>query len=99
LDQPFVLFVPFGGYSSFVPFCGISSLPKIVRLLVIKPPHQKISIKKDRNFLLLTPIPLGTTVVLGTTDTSRSARLTRERKPVARATRTPKYLLRSKKLA
>jgi len=51
-----------------------------------------ISIKKDRNFLLLLLIPLGTTVVLETTDTSRSARLTQERKPLARATRTQNLL-------
>jgi hypothetical protein len=34
-----------------------------------------ISIKKDRNFLFLTPIQLGTTVVLEAPDTSRFARL------------------------
>jgi hypothetical protein len=89
LDQTVVLFVAFCGYSSFVPFCGISRLPKIVRFILINSSHQKISIKKDRNFLFLTQIPLGTTVVLETTDTSRSARLTSKRKPVARATRTP----------
>jgi hypothetical protein len=75
LDQTVVLFVAFCGYSSFVPFCGISRLPKIVRFILINSSHQKISIKKDRNFLLFTQIPHGTTVVLDHADTSRFARL------------------------
>jgi hypothetical protein len=70
----------------FVPFCGISSLPKIVRLAVINPAHRKISIKKDRNFLILTPIPLGTTVVLEPPDYfALCAAQPWERKPMARA--------------
>jgi type IV pilus assembly protein PilA len=58
-----------------VPFCGISLLPEIVRIPSLNSSHQKISIKKDRIFPVFTQIPLGTTVVLETTDTSRSARL------------------------
>jgi hypothetical protein len=69
-----------------VPESGISLLPEIVRTLPANLPHQTISIKKDRNSLFFTEIQLGTTVVLVAPDTSRSARLTRERKPVARAT-------------
>jgi hypothetical protein len=72
-----------------VPESGIPPVPEIVRLLPFIHFNQNISIKKDRNFLFLTPIPLGTTVVLEHPDTSRSARLTKERKPVARANRKP----------
>jgi len=45
-----------------------------------KPSRLKISIKKDRNFLIFTQIPLGTTVVLEHADTSRFARLNKETK-------------------
>jgi len=59
----------------FVPESGRSPLPKIVRLALINPAHRRISIKKDRNFLVFTQILLGTTVVLDHADTSRFARL------------------------
>jgi len=58
-----------------VPESGISPVPEIVRLLPLIHFNQNISIKKDRNFLFLGPIPLGTTVVLEPPDTSRFARL------------------------
>jgi len=47
----------------YVPFCGIPSVPEIVRLLAASGPPFKISIKKDRNFLILGKTPIGTTVV------------------------------------
>jgi hypothetical protein len=59
----------------FVPESGIPPVPQIVRVFPVNPPHQKISTKKDRNFLVFTEIPLGTTVVLEAHVTSRSARL------------------------
>jgi hypothetical protein len=52
-----VLFVP------YVPFCGNSLLPQIVTLLAADDPHGKISIKKDRNFLVLGKTPIGIPVV------------------------------------
>jgi len=74
-----------------VPESGISSLPKFVRFLLSNPSHQKISIKKDRNFLFFTKIPLGTTVVLDHPDTSRFARLNKEQRPMARANQENPY--------
>jgi hypothetical protein len=46
-----------------VPESGISPVPEIVRLFPVIRFNQNISIKNDRNFLFLIPIPLGTTVV------------------------------------
>jgi hypothetical protein len=48
-------------------------------------PTIKISIKNDSKTLIFTPIRTGIQVVLETPDTSRSARLTNGRKPMARA--------------
>jgi hypothetical protein len=58
-----------------VPESGISLLPEFVSIPLPNGPPLKISIKKDRNFLVFSPIPLGTTVVLEPPVTSRSARL------------------------
>jgi hypothetical protein len=46
-----------------VPFCGIPCLPQIVTLLAATGPAGKISIKKDRNFLILGKTPIGIPVV------------------------------------
>jgi hypothetical protein len=81
-----------------MPFCGICLLPQFVSILPNNQPALKISIKKDRNFPFFSQISLGTTVVLEHPDTSRSARLTRERK-AGGASNLGIYLLRSKKTA
>jgi hypothetical protein len=81
-----------------VPESGICLLPEFVSILPLNHPALQISIKKDRNFLFFSQIPLGTTVVLEPPDTSRSARLTRERK-AGGASNLGIYLLRSKKSA
>ncbi|HEU4834152.1 MAG TPA: hypothetical protein VFS90_07055 [Pyrinomonadaceae bacterium] len=77
-----------------MPESGISSLPKIVRFILRNPAHQKISIKKDRNFLFFTEIPLGTTVVLEHPDTSRFARLNKKTKADGASKFEPLYLLK-----
>jgi len=47
----------------YVPFCGIPSVPEIVRPSAAIGPPIKNSIKKDRNFFISGEMPIGIQVV------------------------------------